>query len=232
MSEFHGPAESEALGDQMTEDKRWSIDMDELSEEEVKAIKHRMQKLDEFFGQRVVAKYKIEVVFGKERSTWKPCAGAISFYVSGSKLNGGGDEKLYLCPRPDCGGIIPPLRRFVKQTKDGRAIAHVPCPHCGVMWPENDLIGEIFCRLAPKDWALAILRLFAKFEHNADIYVKYHPTDIRAKTAMEVARPRGGEEMNKARKQRGLHIYPLKNIIKDTGAGAQLYDRILAFITA
>jgi hypothetical protein len=47
-----------------------------------------------------------------------------------------------------------------------------------------------------------------------------------------VARNRGGEEIRKARKNRGLHIYPLKNIIKDTGNGAQLYERILAFITA
>jgi hypothetical protein len=49
---------------------------------------------------------------------------------------------------------------------------------------------------------------------------------------MEVAKGMGGEALNEARAARGLHIYPLKNIIKDTSAGAQLYDRFLAFIKA
>jgi hypothetical protein len=216
----------------MTDQRRWSIDMAELSDDEVQAIKTKIKALDKYFGNKVVAKYKLDVMFGKERSTWKPCAGAISIYTSGGKLNGGGDEKLYICPRPDCGGVIPPIRRFVKETKEGKAVACVPCPACGVLWPEEELIGEILCRLTPQDWALAILRMFSKLEHNADIYLKYHPTDIRYQTAMEAARAQGGEAINKARENRGMHIYPLKNIIKDTGAGAQLYDRILAFIRA
>jgi len=47
---------------------------------------------------------------------------------------------------------------------------------------------------------------------------------------MEMARSRGGEAVNKARNNRGLHIYPLKNIIKDTSNGADMYKRILSFI--
>ena len=48
---------------------------------------------------------------------------------------------------------------------------------------------------------------------------------------MEMARARGGEHIAKARVNRGLHIYPLKNIITDTKNGADLYKRFLAFIT-
>ena len=67
---------------------------------------------------------------------------------------------------------------------------------------------------------------------DADIYLKYHPTDIRYKAALELARNRGGEELAKARKRRGLHIYPLRNIINDTKHGSDLYKRIRIFINA
>lgn len=222
---FHGPAESQQLQD--------STQIGSISADEEIAIRKRMEALDKLLREdKIKAKYKIEVQFGKGRSTWKHFAGAMTVYVSGTKLHGGGDEKLYWCPREDCGGIVPPIQRFVEETKDGRSIARVPCPHCQVMWDENVLIGERLFRLSPRDWATTILRTFIMLDHNADVYVKYHPTDIRYQTEMEMARKRGGEEVNKARKNRGLHIYPLRNIIRDTSNGAVLYDRILAFIKA
>lgn len=235
MGDFYGPDESNKHNTEGQVSGTWDEvpPPEELSEEEQEAIKQKMQAVDRFFRDgKVVARYKIEVQFGKGRSTWKPFPGAISLYLSGTKLNGGGDEKLYVCPKPGCPGIVPPFRRFVRQAKDGSTTACVPCPTCGTMWPENDLVGEVLYRLTPQDWATAIMRFFTRLENNADIYVKYHPMDIRAQTMMEMARARGGDEINKARKNRGLHIYPLKNIIKDMGAGAQLYDRILAFIKA
>jgi hypothetical protein len=227
MSGFHGPEQSATLQNHVE-----VAAIEEMSDGEQKVLREKMLALDKLFGSKaVVARHKIEVQFGKERSTWKAFPGMISLYLSGTKLNGGGDEKLYMCPRNDCSGVIPPFKRFVKEV-GGKAIAYIPCPKCGMMWPENSLVGEIFYRLTPKDWALVILRFFARLEHNADIYVKYHRTDIRAVTMMELARARGGETINKARNSRGLHIYPLKNVIKDTSAGAQLYDRILTFITS
>ena len=238
MSDFHGPKQSAELQERLSGGFKEGKyippeEAQELSEEEQESLKKQMKAVDHFFRDgKVVAQYKIEVQFGKERSTWKPCAGAISLYLSGTKLNGGGDEKLYVCPRKECPGIVPPFKRFVQQAKDGTTTACVPCPECGTMWPENELVGEVLYRLTPNDWATVILKFFVRLDNNADIYVKYHPTDIRAQTMMEMARARGGEAINKARSNRGLHIYPLKNIIKDTGTGAQLYDRILAFIKA
>jgi hypothetical protein len=220
MSDFHGPEQSEKLYDALEKDQQFEVG--ELSEDESIAVRERMAALDRFFQKRVVARYKIEVQFGKGRSTWKPFAGAISLFLSGSMLHGGGDEKLYLCPREDCRGIIFPNERLGAQ---------VMCRSCEMMWNENDLVGELLFKLVPRDWATVIHKLFVKLDHNADIYLKYHQTDIRYKAAMEVAKKRGGEEIAKARKNRGLHIYPLKNIIRDTGAGAQLYDRFFAFIT-
>jgi hypothetical protein len=106
------------------------------------------------------------------------------------------------------------------------------CRECEMMWDEKKVIGEKLFKLTPKNWAHVILRYYVLLNHRADIYVKYHPTDIRYKTAMEMARDRGGEELLKARGTRGLHIYPLANIIKDVSAGADLYKRFLAFITS
>ena len=219
MMSFHGPEQSEALAKAM-ESSDFKSRMDE---EELVRVQEQIKALDAFFANRVDAKYKVEIQFGKNRSTWKPFAGAMSLYLSGTKLNGGGDEKLFICPRDDCQGIIFPKERMG---------ATVLCRECEMMWDEKKLVGELFFNLTPKDWAHVILKWMTKLELNADIYLKYHPTDIRYKAAMEVANSRKGEEIGKARKNRGLHIYPLKHIIQDTGNGANLYDRIVAFINS
>jgi hypothetical protein len=224
MSDFYGPEESKALQERLDAEARFSISTEELSEDEQHAIREKMKAIDELFGgKQLMAKFKVEVQFGKGRSTWKPFPGVLSVFLSGSRLHGGGDDKLYLCPRSDCGGIIYPHERVGPK---------LMCKACGKMWKQDDVVGELFFFLAPPKWAAVIHRMFVKLEHHADIYVKYHPTDIRYQTQMEMARARGGEHVNKARETRGLHIYPLANIIKDTSNGAQLYDRILTFIRA
>ena len=226
MGDFHGPSESEGLYESHNQHDI------ELSESETRAVAEKLRTFKEVFGEKINARYKIEVQFGKARSTWKPFHGAMSLYLSGTKLNGGGDEKLYMCPREECSGIILPIERFVQETATHKAIARVPCPKCQLMWDENALVGEVFFNLTAKNWAEAIHKMFVRLDHNADIYLKYHRDDIRHHAALEIAKHAGGEEIAKARTTRGLHIYPLKNIIKDTGAGAQLYDRFLSFIYA
>jgi len=216
MGEFFGPEASQELQKRIEEKGAT-----ELTPAEAVVVKQQQEALDKFFAQRIQATYKIEVEFGKGRSTWKHFPGTLSLYLSGTKLHGGGDEKLYLCPRDDCTGVIFPGERLGAQ---------VHCRKCQMMWPETQLVGEIFYRLSPNDWSVVIHRFFVRLDHNADIYLKYHPTDIRYQTAMELARKRGGEAVNKARNNRGLHIYPLKNIIKDTSTGADLLKRIEGFI--
>lgn len=226
MVDFHGPEASATLYE--AHEQR---DI-ELSKSETQAVAEKLASLKKFFGEKINARYKIEIQFGKARSTWKPFHGAMSLYLSGTKLNGGGDEKLYMCPGENCLGIIMPIERFVEETAAHKAISRVPCPSCQILWPESSLIGELLFNLTAKNWAQAVLNMFARLEHNADIYLKYHPKDIRYQAALEMAKQSGGEMISKSRATRGLHIYPLKNIIKDTGAGAQLYDRFLAFINA
>jgi len=223
MSDFHGPQESKELYDRLEKEKRFSINTDDLSGEELHAVKAKMAAFDNIFGQGLKAKFKVEVQFGKSRSTWKPFPGALSVFLSGTKFHGGGDGKLYLCPAPHCGGLIYPHERIG---------AKLLCRKCDKFWVDEDVVGEMFYFLAPPKWAAVIHRMFVQLDHNADLYLKYHPTDIRHQTSMEMARARGGDEIGKARRNRGMHIYPLKNIVKDTSGGAQLYDRILAFIKA
>ena len=65
-----------------------------------------------------------------------------------------------------------------------------------------------------------------KIGSNADIYAKYSPTDPR--TVM-MSR---NYNYRTAREKKGLTIYPLENILKDTLSGSTLESRFRAFITA
>jgi hypothetical protein len=183
MGEFHGPGESDDLYEGMEADQQYELG--DLTGDEAEEVNRQVKALDKFFAdQPVRAKYKVEIQFGKERSTWKSFAGAMSLFLSGTKFHGGGDEKLYICPDRQCKGVIYPEHRVTEMTKDGKAIARVPCPVCTRMWAETDLIGELLFKLAPREWATVIHRMFARLEHNADIYVKYHWTDIRHQAEM------------------------------------------------
>ena len=204
-----------------------------MSPEELAAVNSQMAQLGLLLQEQVRAKYKIEVHFGKGRtSRGQPFAGAISLWLSGTKFHGGGDEKLYECPREDCGTLIMPGQIDQKTMPNGEFCSVSVCSGCGTTWRSEQTTGERLLKLTEQDWAFAILRLMQKLELNCDLYAKYSPTDIRYQTAMEMARNRGGEEIAKARKNRGLFIYPLKNIIKDTKHGADLYKRIRTFINA
>jgi len=205
----------------------------ELPEEELEAIKSRMKALDELLGEKGLAKYKLEVMFGKDHSLRKPTGGMVSFWESGNKLHGGGDSKLYVCdsmdPKktkgPGCGAFIP---------DSANGLNFIVCPACGKMWKNDHITGEYFYKLPIQSWADVLLKWFLKLEMNADIRVKYHKDDIRNAAAIEQEKEKRGEVLGKARSfaQRPCYIYPLRNIIKDTSAGADLRGRILAFLTA
>ena len=49
------------------------------------------------------AKYKIEIHFNKNRTTSGPNTAAVSIFESGARLNGEGDELVYLCNERDKG---------------------------------------------------------------------------------------------------------------------------------
>ena len=199
----------------------------ELSDEEKDNLKKRMEAMDKLLAAQKKAKYKLELLFGDERSMMKPVPGIISFWESGSQLHGGGDAKVYLCPgklkkKNECEAVIP---------FEFNAYGHLVCPACQTTWKGEDVIGEVIGRHGMKQWAELLYRYFLKFGNNCDIYLKHAPTDIRSMARTEQERQKGGELLVRARK-RALHIYPLRNIIKDTSAGADVLGRLYSFLVS
>lgn len=204
------------------------------NEEEARAAEGKRKALDELLAERNLAKYKLEVTFNNERSIHKPFGGLVTWWESGSKLHGGGDCKLYVCdnnadyPRLEgkgCGGFLP---------DSSNGLNFIVCPSCGVMWKNEEVVGEVWYRLTIQKWADVLLRWFSRLEHNSDIRIKYARDDIRTAAMNEQARNRGGELLAKVRdpERRASSIYPLAHIIRDTSAGADLRGRILAYLQA
>jgi len=169
------------------------------------------------------AGYKIEITFGPSRTIHGPNTVAISIWESGKRLDGDGDDQMYWCRDVEqnsnlgCGKPIP----------SGAIHAGVAiCPSCQMAIRADKLTSQQFHRISTQNLAAKIEALFHDLKDNADIYCKYHPTDIRYQA---VLKEKGFE---KARWLRGLFIYPLKNIIKDTAAGATLASRFKAFLSA
>lgn len=195
------------------------------------------------------AKYKIEVHFGPDRSRdpLKPSAGAILMWESGKKFHGGGDEQMFWCGYEDCGwpfssenlalmhAICPKCHRELftdhltrqqhidhlkEEGRSSRGIENIPCMSSEKLW-----------RLPPTKLAELLVKTFRQLGSNADIYLKYHPEDIR----IDKKDPGSRESMDKlrlARLRKKPMIYPLKNILKDTAAGADLHKRFLAMLVA
>lgn len=202
-----------------------------LTPEDLAKFEKQRQALIKLLGEKkIIAKYKIEIMFGKARSTSKPTPGMMSFWANGSKFHGGGDEKLYLCPgaslkQNGCTALL--------QDSYNSSLGSV-CPACGNVWTQPELIGEIFFNLTMQNWARVIYRYFHICEAHCDIYLKHAPDDIRTVALAQAERQtwRGSELLDKTRAKRARHIYPLKNIIKDTSAGADLLNRFHRFLVA
>jgi hypothetical protein len=199
-----------------------------LTEEELAILQKRMAAMDKLLAEQKKAKYKIELMFSSRRSGREAYAGALSLWESGAKLHGGGDTKIYECPAKalkfsDCDGLIPDA---------SQGYGHLVCPKCQKVWKGSQVHGEVFARLTTANWALLIYKYFVRLGHNADIYVKLPKADIRRAAELEQARQLGGEKLSSARTRRDVYIYPLRHIITDTSAGADLITRFKALLSA
>lgn len=182
------------------------------------------QEVVQVFEGEVRARWKIEVTFVKNRSLVKLNHCGIQVWESGKHFHGGGDSLAFFCKDnrkghdEGCWGVIP------QDNVAPNGVAY--CPSCKAAINANHLtnmkLGVVYLDGLAKELAA----LFRKLGSNADIVIKYHRTDVRY-AALEKAK---GPDV--ARKLKGMHIYPLKNIIKDTSAGATLEGRMKAFITS
>ena len=199
-----------------------------------------VKKLLEADGIR--AGYKIEIFFGKDRSSFKDYYALISIMESGKFFHGGGDANAYLCLdrrtlSPD--SAVPMLVSILdKKTEPDKYGCGYPivnasmgggmalCPNCQRMVKTDFLTGQLPFHGTTQDLAKFVARYFDVLKHNADVYCKYHWTDIRYKS-MEQAKG-----LETARRLRGMFIYPLSRILKDVSAGASLEGRFKAFFSA
>lgn len=181
--------------------------------------------------EKLIAKYKIELMFGKARGPVdRPTPGMISFWHSGSKFHGGGDEKIYLCP----GERLKMSNCHAVLEASYNSAMGVVCPTCGQTWRHEQVIGELLFNLPMRKWAEVMHRYFRLFEYNSDLYLKFAPKDIRSVTKAHLEKQSwaGVQKLEKTRAERAKALYPLRNIVTDLHAGADLEKRIYAFLVA
>jgi hypothetical protein len=212
------------------------MNLDKLSTEIAAKIEIENVKAAEAAAKK--AKYKIQIWFRSERSLHKPLAYSISFWESGKRLHGGGDEMMFICRRNQSAPKISPFDRVsTKMTSDIGCNGLIPgdiaedtgvvvCPHCYTRHQLTEIGDSIFYQTTIQQASERLAWWWRKLGCNADIYAKYSPTDPR--TVM-MARH---YDAKTAREKKGLTIYPLENILKDTLAGSSLETRLKAFITA
>ena len=192
------------------------------------------------------ARYKIEVHLGKDRTTHGLCPGAVLIWESGRRLHGGGDEKMYWCGYPECKKpmstdnfgymhVVGPTcqrEQFLDHYAKAAHVKELRAQGKGSTDLEKlpTVVGELFFKLPHPKIADLLASAFNDLQRNADIYLKFHPLDIRYTGRLETTADINRLELG--RQRRDPLIYPLSRIVKDLVAGADLRDRILAMITA
>ena len=197
-----------------------------LSKEEKHNIAEGRKLADEIRAEEQIAKFKIELMFTKEFSIIKPVQGVMSFWESGAQLHGGGDAIIHFCPgkmlkRSECEHYIP---------DPSHGYGFLVCPGCNTLWKGDQVYGQVMARLTAQKWAELICKYYRKLDHNCDVTIKYHRSDIRNAT-------RGRHNLDgltdvRSEPKRLKRIYTLKNILRDLSGGSALYDRMLAFVKA
>lgn len=194
------------------------------------------------------AKYKIELIFSRHRSSLphKPSPVMLLIWESGKRFHGGGDQKMYWCGYRDCGKplstdnfaymhtICPACKRELFLDPDSRAA------HIGAIKKEGGdtrgleripfVVGEKLACLTPQHLAELLEKTWRDLGGDSDIYLKFSPFEIRYDGKNETTRDL--DNLEKVRVQRRPLIYPLKNIAVDLAAGADLRKRLLAMITS
>lgn len=191
--------------------------------ESLKKEKKSDQELDKTLSGEIRAKYKIEITFVADRKLNGPNKLGISIWESGKRFHGGGDELMYWCKdnrAGEDGGCWSPISS--DYIKGGVAF----CKNCQRTVNAELLTNMRIGNVTNQNLAKELVAIFHSLSSNCDLYVKYHKTDIHY-IAMEKA-----HGPNVAARLKGLSIFPLKNILKDTSSGADLGKRFYAFLTS
>jgi hypothetical protein len=192
----------------------------------------------------VKAGYKLQFNFGPNRSGQKEFNAALTFWASGKFFHGGGDDQLYLClnrlklqeikPGDSHKFYLDVIQKKIEGQGCGQLIPSnnieggvAYCANCKRMIVGENIVNIFYFRGMVTELSILAAEIFRRvLDSNADIYCKYDPSDIRYIT---MQRDKGSEE---AHRLRGMLIYPLGRIIKDTSSGATLEGRFRALFTA
>lgn len=197
-----------------------------MTAEETEKLRKKQEAMDKFLADEGKGKYKIELMLGRDRSMMRPIAGLLSFWESGTKLHGGGDTAMHICPgrslkRNDCEAFIP---------DQSHGLGFLICPKCFTRWEGEQVFGQLAAKLTYQGWADKLVRYYQVLEHSADLVLKYYPGSLRSASILEQGAQRMGEEFGKVRGKRHKLVYPQAHIIKDTSNGADLHAQVLRFL--
>jgi hypothetical protein len=164
------------------------------------------------------AKYKIEVAYMEARKLKEPSACSVTVWESGRRFHGGGDQSMFWCinaknPDEGCGGLIPD-----NMVKNGVAL----CPHCKRSVNQQLLPVTRVGIFSPQNLAKEIHKIFRHLGSDADVYLKYHRSDMEARARLK---SEGGAKKEVA-------IYTVTSIIRDSLLGGDLTRKFEDFLTA
>lgn len=216
-----------------TRERRAAALVQKRVREENKAAKEELEKR---------GKWKLQIWIKSERSIRKPLAFSLSVWESGKRLHGGGDESAFFCrrkpsaPKPKRLFGTAHRRRMPREATADGCGAVIPgdsilggaavCPGCGLSWETEHIADSIFYRVPVERAAEIIAGWYRKVGQDADLYVKYRDQDIRTRMMAQ----RYG--VRKARELKGLVIYPLWHIIRDTSSGRTVESAFKALLLA
>lgn len=178
------------------------------------------------------AKYKIEILLPPSRKTNEATACAVTMFISGGKLHGGGDELLYLCrsekdAKVGCGDVLKgPL--MIAQGVNGGMSSVYYCDKCKKHVNRELCASTILYKLPINKIAENVYRIFRQLDSNADIYLKYQKTDIREATRL--AQEGKVDALQQIPTKMEYAIYTLKNILKDAANDSQIISKITTFL--
>lgn len=196
-------------------------------------------------GDGLRAGYKIEIHFGPGRTTRKDYKALVLLMESGKFFHGGGDGQIYVCmdhrvfekDNTTPPSALPILKQMAKEgltewgcgspiVSHNIAAGMARCTGCMRVIDARYITGQIPFYGSTQELAQMIEILFNKLKSNADIYCKFDRQDLR----YQMCEKKYGYD--EARRLRGLFIYPLAHIIRDTANGASLRHRISVFLNA
>jgi hypothetical protein len=195
--------------DELPKDLRFSKEQRERILEEEREGRHKEKKRHE------MADFRIEVLFGSNRSSRKICNAKIRVWESGKRLTGDGDVSMHFCANPHC------VKPFSAEYFTGD---WVTCPHCH----KTCLREQTVTALGPfrrEMWEVRalIIQLFETLRANVDIVSVWWKDDIRILD--------GAKHMDQYKefelKDYERVVYPHWRIIDDITRGDASFDSLL-----